>query len=59
MTMMARIAEGIRAAGFRGCPFVNAAIEYAEPVHPVRQAVREHRAWFRRTLTIPRRCATT
>ncbi|MFY1673086.1 TetR/AcrR family transcriptional regulator [Plantactinospora sp. WMMB334] len=32
--------------GFRGCPFINAAAEYADPAHPVRRAVAEHRAWF-------------
>ncbi|MFI6942390.1 TetR/AcrR family transcriptional regulator [Streptomyces sp. NPDC050418] len=32
---------------FRGCPFINAAAEYPDPAHPVRQAVEEYRAWFR------------
>ena len=32
--------------GFRGCPFINAMAEYADPAHPVRQVVTEHRAWF-------------
>ncbi|WP_327089713.1 TetR/AcrR family transcriptional regulator [Nonomuraea sp. NBC_01738] len=32
---------------YRGCPFVNAAAEYPDPAHPVRQAVAEYRAWFR------------
>jgi AcrR family transcriptional regulator len=31
---------------FRGCPFINAAAEYADTGHPVRHAVAEHRAWF-------------
>lgn len=32
--------------GFRGCPFINAAAEYADATHPVRRVVDEHRAWF-------------
>jgi AcrR family transcriptional regulator len=44
------IADGIGAAscspGFRGCPFINAAAEYADPTHPVRQVVDRHRRWF-------------
>jgi AcrR family transcriptional regulator len=30
----------------RGCPFVNAAAEFADTAHPVRLVVTEHRAWF-------------
>jgi len=32
--------------GFRGCPFINAAAEYADPAHPVRALVAEHRRWM-------------
>jgi len=35
---------------YRGCPFVNAAAEYPDPSHPVRQAISEHRRWFRTLL---------
>jgi len=35
-----------RAPEFRGCAFVNAGAEYADPAHPVRQAVARHRAWY-------------
>ena len=35
-----------RAPEFRGCAFVNAGAEYADPAHPVRQAVTRHRAWY-------------
>ena len=38
------------APGFRGCPFINAAAEYADPDHPVRQTVAAHRRWFRGVL---------
>ncbi|WP_454050230.1 TetR/AcrR family transcriptional regulator [Cellulomonas sp. Marseille-Q8402] len=34
------------APGFRGCPFINAAAEYADPQHPVRAVVAEHRLWM-------------
>jgi len=34
----------------RGCPFINASAEYADPQSPVRQVVRRHRDWFRATL---------
>jgi AcrR family transcriptional regulator len=37
-------------AGFRGCPFINAAAEFSDPQHPVRLAVREHREWYATTL---------
>ncbi|MDT9594266.1 TetR/AcrR family transcriptional regulator [Nocardioides zeae] len=33
--------------GFRGCAFLNAAAEYADPTHPVRGVVQTHRAWLR------------
>lgn len=43
------LAAGIGAAscrpGFRGCPFINAAAEFADPDDPVRAAVDEHRRW--------------
>ena len=31
---------------FRGCPFINAAAEFADPAHPVRQVVTMHREWY-------------
>ncbi len=36
----------IGAPGFRGCPFINAAAEFADPMHPVRQVVAMHREWY-------------
>jgi AcrR family transcriptional regulator len=45
----ARAVEALAAAaclpGYRGCPFINAAAEYADPAHPVRLVVAEHRRW--------------
>jgi AcrR family transcriptional regulator len=40
------IADTSCSPGFRGCPFINAAAEYADPAHPARKAVAAHRAWF-------------
>lgn len=37
--------------GFRGCPFINAAAEYAAPEHPVHVAVVRHRTWLLDTVT--------
>ena len=37
--------------GFRGCPFINAAAEYAAPEHPVHVAVVRHRSWLLDTVT--------
>ncbi|MBE1577518.1 TetR/AcrR family transcriptional regulator [Amycolatopsis roodepoortensis] len=31
---------------FRGCQFLNAAAEYPEPTHHVRQVIDDHRDWF-------------
>ncbi len=35
---------------FRGCPFINAAAEYADPADPIRRAIDAHRVWFVRTM---------
>jgi AcrR family transcriptional regulator len=44
------LAAGIGSAscrpGFRGCAFINAAAEYADPDDPVRVAVDTHRRWM-------------
>lgn len=40
------IADHVQTSGFRGCPFINAATEYADPRHRVREIVSEHRDWF-------------
>lgn len=43
------IAE-IDSPGFRGCPFINAAAEFPDASHPVRQVVTAHREWYVDTL---------
>ena len=45
-----RLGEAIAASGYRGCPFINAAAEYADPEHPVRRVVDAHRRWFGQTI---------
>ncbi|RUU77597.1 TetR/AcrR family transcriptional regulator [Mesorhizobium sp. M7A.F.Ca.MR.362.00.0.0] len=41
------VADAAAQPGYRGCPFLNAAAEYPDPSHPVRQAIDEHRQWRR------------
>ena len=43
---VAAIATEINTPGFRGCPFINAAAEFSDPGHPVRQIVTAHREWY-------------
>lgn len=40
------IGDELCSAGFRGCPFINAAAEYPERDSAVHQAVLTHRDWF-------------
>jgi AcrR family transcriptional regulator len=40
------IVARIESPGFRGCPFINAAIEFTDGRHAVRELVREHRDWY-------------
>jgi AcrR family transcriptional regulator len=43
---LAALVEEISRPGFRGCPFINAAAEFPDPTHPVRQIVTAHREWY-------------
>ncbi|MGQ5260946.1 TetR/AcrR family transcriptional regulator [Micromonospora sp. ZYX-F-536] len=45
------VAQTIQSPGFRGCAFLNAAAEYPDTDHPVRQEIIAHRQWFLDTLT--------
>lgn len=40
------IVAEVEGPGFRGCPFINAAMEFTDSRHPVRQVVAEHREWY-------------
>lgn len=39
------IGEGACSPGFRGCPFINAGAEFADPTDPIRLVVDAHRRW--------------
>ncbi|MFI6869601.1 TetR/AcrR family transcriptional regulator [Nocardia sp. NPDC050406] len=41
-----RLGELSCGPGFRGCPFLNAAIEFPDPAHAVRAVVADYRGWF-------------
>ena len=45
--MIDGLADDVARLHTRGCPFINAAAEYPDPASGVRQAVGEHREWFR------------
>jgi AcrR family transcriptional regulator len=45
-SVFATLAEGCGTPGFRGCPFINAAVEYPDPRHPASLAASEHRQWI-------------
>jgi AcrR family transcriptional regulator len=45
--VFAILAEGCATPGFRGCPFINAAVEFPDPAHPARVIGSQHRAWVR------------
>jgi AcrR family transcriptional regulator len=44
--LQASIATQISSSDFRGCPFINAAAEFSDAMHPVRRSVVAHREWF-------------
>lgn len=44
------ICRDVARAGFRGCPFNNASIEFSDPEHPAREAARAYRLALRRRL---------
>jgi AcrR family transcriptional regulator len=44
--VFAILADGCGTPGFRGCPFINAAVEYPDPRHPASVAGSEHRQWI-------------
>lgn len=44
------ISAQVTRPGFHGCPFINAAAQFTNPAHPVRQAVTTHRDWYVRSI---------
>ncbi|MEV6773177.1 TetR/AcrR family transcriptional regulator [Nocardia sp. NPDC051030] len=47
VTIFEKLGELSCGPGFRGCPFLNAAVEFPNPEHAVRKVVDDYRAWFR------------
>jgi len=45
-SLIATITEELQKPDFRGCLFLNAAAEYPDHTHPVRQQVLAHRDWY-------------
>lgn len=50
-SLMTEVSDEIARPGFRGCAFLNAASEYPDPTHTVREVVGEHRDWYSDVLT--------
>ncbi|WP_067699136.1 TetR/AcrR family transcriptional regulator [Nocardia jejuensis] len=46
-TIFERLGEISCGPGFRGCPFLNAAVEFPSADHAVRKIVEDYRTWFR------------
>ncbi len=44
------IVTAVESSGFRGCPFINAAGDFPDARHPVRELVTQHRDWYTDTL---------
>ncbi len=45
-SLMTAISDEVHRERFRGCPFLNAAAEFSDPLHPVRILVAGHRDWI-------------
>jgi AcrR family transcriptional regulator len=46
-----QIVADVVSPGFRGCAFINAATEFTDSRHAVRQIVSDHREWYAETLS--------
>lgn len=46
------VGERVSRDGYRGCPQINAAAEFADPGHPARQVARAHKAEMHRRLAV-------
>lgn len=44
--LVGMISSSVESPRFRGCPFINAAGEFPEPTHMVRELVTQHRDWY-------------
>jgi AcrR family transcriptional regulator len=48
--IVGRIISALQRPDFRGCLYLNAAAEYPDPAHPIRQLVSTHRDWYSTTI---------
>ncbi len=48
--ILAAIIAQLQSPGFRGCLFLNAAVEHPDPQHPIRVLVSDHRDWYSTTI---------
>lgn len=48
--ILAIIISQLQGPGFRGCLFLNAAVEHPDPTHPIRILVSDHRDWYSSTI---------
>ncbi len=48
--IMTNVVATVCGSGFRGCPFINVAVEYPDADSSARAAVTAHRDWFQQTL---------
>ena len=48
--IVSEISDEMKRTGFHGCPFINAAAQFGDPTHPVREAVTVHREWYATTI---------
>ena len=49
--LIEQISQDIHRSDFRGCPFINAAAEFADPHHSARIMIESHRDWYTERLT--------
>jgi AcrR family transcriptional regulator len=47
LSLFAALQERFKAAGYYGCAFIRASIEYPDPGHPIHRAAREHKEMIR------------
>ena len=50
-SLIDQIVADVVSPGFRGCAFINAATEFTDSRHAVRQVVSDHREWYAETLS--------
>lgn len=51
LTVFDLIGDHLGDPSFRGCPFINTAVEYPDPTHPVTAVIAAQRSWLRTLFT--------